>query len=144
MTRRAHFCWCCGIVKANEQFSGSGHARHLCRECSKLGAAELAFRQTIRTIDRTLDRNTGRVKWKQRESFARFLRHPNERVRRYAESIVRAQRSSEAVDDEFAEAGGSYEAGSLRVTVDEWLDDDSWRDELPHEPAIALHDDGAA
>lgn len=87
------------------------------------------------------------MKRRQRESFARFLQHPNGRVRRHAESIVRAQRSSAAVDDEFAEVVGSYEAGSLDVTADEWLDewlaDDSWRDELPHEPAIALQDDGA-
>lgn len=30
-----HYCWMCGRVRPNEKFSGSGHQRHLCRECAK-------------------------------------------------------------------------------------------------------------
>jgi hypothetical protein len=46
--RRGHFCWCCGRVRPNEAFSGRGHARHLCKECSRLGAAEIVLRQQAR------------------------------------------------------------------------------------------------
>ncbi len=84
---RGHFCWCCGQVRANERFSGRGHARHLCKECSKLGTEELAYRQAIRDIDRLLDWD-GVVRRKHRKSFERFLLHPDERVRRYAEDIA--------------------------------------------------------
>ena len=28
-----HYCWACGCRRANEKFSGKGHARHICREC---------------------------------------------------------------------------------------------------------------
>jgi len=86
--RHGHFCWCCGRTRPNERFSGRCHARHLCKDCQKLGGEELAFRQAVRDIDRMLQRETARVKQKQRKNFERFLRHPNERIRRYAESVV--------------------------------------------------------
>jgi hypothetical protein len=82
-----HFCWCCGRVRANERFSGRGHARHLCKDCAKLGKEELAYRQAIRDIDRLLDWN-GLVRRRQRKSFERFLSHADERVRRYAEEVA--------------------------------------------------------
>jgi hypothetical protein len=84
---RGHFCWCCGRVRANERFSGRGHARHLCKDCAKLGKEELAYRQAVRNIDRLLDWN-GVVRRKQRKSFEHFLSHPDARVRRYAEEIA--------------------------------------------------------
>lgn len=31
-----HFCWMCQRRRPNEAFSGKGHARHLCKECSQL------------------------------------------------------------------------------------------------------------
>jgi hypothetical protein len=86
--RRGHFCWSCGRTRPNERFSGKGHARHICKDCQKLGAEELAYRQAVRNIDRMIQWETGRVKRKQRESFARFLRHPNERIRQYAGSVA--------------------------------------------------------
>jgi hypothetical protein len=74
-------------MRANEQFSGRGHARHLCRECAKLGKKDLAYRQAARDIDRMVDWN-GRVRRKQRKSFERFLSHPDERVRRHARDVA--------------------------------------------------------
>jgi len=41
----------------------------------------------VRDIDRLLDWN-GVVRRKQRKSFERFLSHPDERVRRYAEEVA--------------------------------------------------------
>jgi len=37
-----HYCKICGEYKANEKFSGKGHAAHICRACSRLSAAEKA------------------------------------------------------------------------------------------------------
>jgi hypothetical protein len=34
-------------MRPNERFSGRGHARHLCKECAKLGQEELAYRQAV-------------------------------------------------------------------------------------------------
>ena len=49
-----HFCWACGRRRPNEKFSGRGHARHVCRECAKLGAEELAYRQALRNLERCM------------------------------------------------------------------------------------------
>lgn len=84
---RGHFCWCCGRIRPNERFSGRGHARHLCRDCAKLGTAEIAYRQTVRDIDRLVDWS-GLVRRKQWKSFERFLAHPDERVRAYAADVA--------------------------------------------------------
>ena len=37
-----HYCKVCGEYKANEKFSGKGHAAHICKVCSQLSAAEQA------------------------------------------------------------------------------------------------------
>jgi hypothetical protein len=35
--RRGHYCRICHQYKANEKFSGRGHATHICKACSKRG-----------------------------------------------------------------------------------------------------------
>lgn len=30
---QGHFCKICGEIKANEKFSGKGHAKHICKKC---------------------------------------------------------------------------------------------------------------
>ena len=37
-----NYCKICGEYKANEKFSGKGHAAHICKACSRLSAAEKA------------------------------------------------------------------------------------------------------
>lgn len=86
--RQGHFCWCCGRIRPNERFSGAGHARHLCKECQRLGTEELAYRQAVLNIDRMIQWETGRLKRKQPADFARFLRDPNPRIRQYAERVA--------------------------------------------------------
>ena len=45
-----HYCKICGEYKANEKFSGKGHAAHICKSCSKLSAAEKAEAMTINRL----------------------------------------------------------------------------------------------
>ena len=33
----AHYCRICGRTRANEKFSGKGHKKHVCKECSGKG-----------------------------------------------------------------------------------------------------------
>jgi len=35
-----HYCWVCGRRRANEKFSGKGHAAHICKDCAKERRAE--------------------------------------------------------------------------------------------------------
>jgi len=42
-----HYCKICGGYKANEKFSGKGHAAPICKACSRLSAAEKADTMAI-------------------------------------------------------------------------------------------------
>jgi hypothetical protein len=74
-------------MRANEKFSGRGHARHLCKDCVRLGTEELAYRQAIRDLDRLVTWE-GFIPRKKRQQFCKYLEHENERVRGYAQEIV--------------------------------------------------------
>jgi hypothetical protein len=91
----AHFCWACGRMRLNERFSGRGRARHLCRDCSKLGPEELAYRQGGRALDRLVVWSGG-VPRRHRKACESFLRHSNSRLRQYAAGVPAAgdQRSA--------------------------------------------------
>ena len=75
-----HYCWSCDRMRANEKFSGKGHARHLCKECARLGKDELAYRQAIRNLERLVTWE-GIIPRKKRHQFRKYLEHDNERVR---------------------------------------------------------------
>ena len=81
-----HYCWSCERRRANEKFSGKGHARHLCKDFTRLGKEELAYRQTIRDLDRLLTWN-GHIPRRNREQFRKYLNHKDERIRAYARQI---------------------------------------------------------
>lgn len=38
MKKHGHYCKVCGEYKANEKFSGKGHAAHICKKCAALPA----------------------------------------------------------------------------------------------------------
>lgn len=74
-------------MRPNEQFSGSGHARHLCTDCSRLGSSELQHRQDLRNLE-CLVTWEGIIGRKKGKAFNRFLEHPDPRTRRYAEELA--------------------------------------------------------
>jgi hypothetical protein len=49
--RQGHYCKICGEHKANEKFSGKGHANHICKACSAL---PIARRNELQRINRIL------------------------------------------------------------------------------------------
>jgi hypothetical protein len=83
---RGHYCWCCGRIRPNEEFSGKGHARHLCRECARLGPEELEYRSALWNLDRCID--CGLIRRKRRKEFDRYLEHKNPRVRELAQKLL--------------------------------------------------------
>jgi hypothetical protein len=48
--RQGHYCKVCGERKANEKFSGKGHANHICKACSALPVARRNELQRINRI----------------------------------------------------------------------------------------------
>lgn len=47
---QGHYCKICGEYKANEKFSGRGHASHICKACSRLSAAEKSEAMTMNRL----------------------------------------------------------------------------------------------
>ncbi len=111
-----HYCWACDRRRPNEKFSGRGHSRHLCRECAKLGAEELAYRQALRNLQQCITWG-GFIRRKRRKTFEQFLHHENPRIRALAEEIQEeehARRRRMRVEAEIAEiTSGYWCAGSL-------------------------------
>lgn len=50
MKKHGHYCKICGEYKANEKFSGKGHATHICKACAGLPAEKKAEMETINRI----------------------------------------------------------------------------------------------
>jgi len=134
--RRGHFCWSCGRTRANEKFSGRGHARHLCKDCARLGKEELAYRQTVRNLERLLTWD-GRIPRRNREQFRKYLNHKDERVRAYACRIetadawaVAERRPDRDVEDLLSEL--AVEEGIIPLDADPSLALDPYGDgEIP-------------
>ena len=45
MKKRGHFCHVCGRHRANEKFSGKGHAKHICKDCNREHRAKVRARK---------------------------------------------------------------------------------------------------
>lgn len=50
MKKQGHYCKICGKYKANEKFSGKGHANHICKTCASLPAEKKAELETLNRI----------------------------------------------------------------------------------------------
>jgi ribosome-binding protein aMBF1 (putative translation factor) len=75
----AHYCRICGRYRANEKFSGKGHATHVCKDCMKLPKVE---RQHI----------------EERDEISRFLNQSNIS----GKNLARLQRLTASSDKEVA------------------------------------------
>jgi hypothetical protein len=131
-----HYCWACDRRRPNEKFSGHGHARHLCRDCAKLGAEELAYRQALRNLERCATW-AGIIPRKRRKSFETFLHHDNPRIRALAQQMQqedqttrRLMRVEAELDDAAAEA-----RDQIWTECDDPAraepDDETWLSEMP-------------
>ena len=50
MKKQGHYCKVCGEYKANETFSGRGHAAHICKACAQLPPEEQAERMILNRL----------------------------------------------------------------------------------------------
>lgn len=50
MKKHGHYCKVCGEYKANEKFSGKGHATHICKTCSSLPTEKKAEMMAINRL----------------------------------------------------------------------------------------------
>ena len=136
-----HFCWACGRRRPNEKFSGRGHARHVCRECAKLGAEELAYRQALRNLERCVTWE-GIIPRKRRKSFEEFLDHKDRRIRARAEEMLKEDHAERACQRAMRDLEGEILEDELReLELNEGIEEDSgqtehgehpcWTEEMP-------------
>ena len=136
-----HYCWACNRRRPNERFSGRGHARHLCRDCSKLGAQELAYRQARRNLERCMTWE-GIIPRKRRKTFEPFLGHDDPRIRSLAEEMRKQDMAERALlradaEEEEAMLDSYLFAAENDEPVDDLdgeagdADDPRWISELP-------------
>ena len=50
MKKNGHYCKVCGEYKANEKFSGKGHAAHICKSCASLSPEKQAEQMTVNRL----------------------------------------------------------------------------------------------
>ena len=115
--RRGHFCWSCHRIRANEKFSGAGHKRHLCRDCSKLGAAELNYRSEVNNLERCMTWE-GFIRRKRRKSFQHFLTHNDPRIRDLAIEMQKEDELNRQLERDFNAMCGSDQSDTDEI--DSW------------------------
>ncbi len=81
MKQRGHFCKICGEYKANEKFSGKGHAAHICKQCAKL---PIEKRNEMQTVNRLLNLPF-RLSKEQRSWLEKMRKSQSEEIRGAAE-----------------------------------------------------------
>ena len=121
-TQPGHFCWACGRRRSNEKFSGRGHARHLCRDCSKLGADELAYRQALRDLERCMTWE-GIIPRKRRKSFEQFLDHKDPQIRARAAEMLEEDRAERAYQRSMRELDEVPEPELSGIECDEVIEE---------------------
>ena len=50
MKKHGYYCKVCGEYKANEKFSGKGHAAHICKACASLSPEKRAEQMVINRL----------------------------------------------------------------------------------------------
>lgn len=66
-----HYCKICGEHKANEKFTGKGHAVHICKACQSLPADEQTDMRRCRDVERLFGKSLSRQDWELLEKYAK-------------------------------------------------------------------------
>lgn len=60
--QQGHYCRICGECKANEKFSGKGHAQHICKSCMSIMRSGKTIEDDVLTESLPVNRETTRFK----------------------------------------------------------------------------------
>ncbi|MFR0678845.1 hypothetical protein [Dysgonomonas mossii] len=144
--KQGHYCRICGASKPNEAFSGKGHAKHICKECSSLPQERKNELQHINQIDRIAGKYPrSRQDWEFLEKMSKNKKYPE--AAEFAQMILGMNRSQPNEEDKENELFGDWGQGKLSFSAfDEFakgdiisaIEDDIWdwisyNDELPDE-----------
>ena len=107
-----HYCKICGRRRANEKFSGSGHAAHICKDCARL---PIEKRNELQTLTRIED-IPFRLNREQRSWLEKKRKDKREEVRETAEWAYEMRFPEQQPDDEQEMLEAAFEE-PLEITV---------------------------
>ncbi|MDU1892492.1 MAG: hypothetical protein E6767_17545 [Dysgonomonas sp.] len=97
--QREHYCRICGASKSNEAFSGKGHAKHICKECSALPQERKNELQQINQIDRIAGKYPrSKQDWEFLEKMANNQKYPE--AMEFAQMILGMNRSQPDIEND--------------------------------------------
>lgn len=107
--KQGHYCRVCGERKANEKFSGKGHAKHICKECAALPQEKKNELQRLSQISKIAEKYPrSRQDWELLEKYSKNKKYPE--AQEFAQIILgmssryswkENQDNEENEDDEF-------------------------------------------
>ena len=83
---KGHYCKICGEIKANEQFTGKGHANHICKKCSKKTGSQQAEEIAINRIYKLV--RYSNLSKQNREMLEEYLQDKRESVRVASQEVM--------------------------------------------------------
>ena len=132
--KQGHYCRICGASKPNEAFSGKGHAKHICKECSSLPQERKNELQHINQIDRIAGKYPRtRQDWEFLEKMSKNRKYPE--AAEFAQMILGMNRNQSDEKDEENELFGDWGQEKLSFSeFDEFaqgdimfaIEDDIW------------------
>ena len=100
--QQGHYCRICGEYKANEKFSGKGHARHICKECQSLPEDVKADMVRCNEVERAAFKYPmSRQDWELLEKYAK--KYKDKESGQFAQDMLDMKRDNHAPDEDFEE-----------------------------------------
>ncbi len=109
--QQGHYCRVCGEYKANEKFSGKGHARHICKKCQSLPKDVQADMIRCNEVERAAFKfPMNRQDWELLEKYAK--KYKDKESGQLAQDMLDMKRGCPDVDDD-DECIGNYETEEI-------------------------------
>ena len=100
--QQGHYCRICGEYKANEQFSGKGHARHICKECQSLTEEVKADMVRCNEVERAAFKYPmSRQDWELLERYAK--KYKDKESGQFAQDMLDMKRGNHSSDESMEE-----------------------------------------
>lgn len=119
--RHGHYCKICDQWKANEKFSGKGHATHICKECASLPIERKNELQRINKVERIAEKfRLTKEEWDLLEKYSKSNKYPE--LKEYASDVLAHHRQmKEDRKPQIEEIAYSDLEDELKEEIDEHL-----------------------
>ena len=122
--RQGHFCKICGETKANEKFSGKGHAAHICKQCAPLPIERKNESQRINKVAQIASKlRLTKEEWDLLEKYSKNKKYPE--LQEYACDVLEYHKQMKALrKPQIGEVAYSLLDDELKEELDEIFYDD--------------------